>query len=419
MSTLVHRRLDCGIEFGGQVLPDRQTLAIDLRTFGGMAYEKPDYLGLAHVVVETIDKGTAKRTGRELSDAFDALGIRHGSWAGRECIGFAAQCLPEFLDPTIELFGEMLRTPTFPDDAVEVALDLARQELDMLEDEPRELTDKILTRQSYGDPLGRHALGELETIERITRDAVVGHWTETFAAGRMQVSVAGNFDPDHLVEKLETTFEGFQASAPDGRSAFPLGFQPIRTHRDKDIEQEHIGICYPGVPADAADYPVQRVLLAILAGGMSSRLFTELREKQALVYWVNAWAEYPRGHGMIHLGASTKPERCDKTYRALLGEIDRLGVTLEEPELARAITGIVSRTETRGDITRARCQEVAGDLFLRGRLIPTEEKLDKIRVVTIDDIRRFLADHPRDQLSIVTLGPRELEAQRTQSESNS
>jgi predicted Zn-dependent peptidase len=143
---------------------------------------------------------------------------------------------------------------------------------------------------------------------------------------------------------------------------------------------------------------------------MSGRLFTEIREKRGLVYWVGAWQETPRGSGMMFLGASTTPERCDQTFTALLHEVDRLAEDLTEDELERAITGIVANQETRGDSTRARCTELANDLFFFGRPVPVEEKLAKIRDVRIRDICRYLEEHPRERLCVATLGPRPLTA---------
>jgi predicted Zn-dependent peptidase len=111
---------------------------------------------------------------------------------------------------------------------------------------------------------------------------------------------------------------------------------------------------------------------------------------------------------VIFLGASTTPERCDQTYRTLLREVDRLAEDIEQDELDRAITGIVAQHETRGDSTRARCAELANDLFFFGRYLPTEEKIAKIEAVTIYHIRRYLDAYPRDRLCVVTLGPRPL-----------
>ena len=111
---------------------------------------------------------------------------------------------------------------------------------------------------------------------------------------------------------------------------------------------------------------------------------------------------------MIFLGASTMPDRCDRTYATLLHEMDRLADDIKQDELERAVTGIVANFETRGDTTRARCSELANDLFFFGRPLSHEEKVAKLRAVTIDGIRRYLTSYPHDRLCVVTLGPRPL-----------
>lgn len=408
MSEIIHRQLSCGIEFAGEVLPSRHAVCVEIRFFGGLVYEPPEHLGLAHTLIETIDKGTEKRDAKAISDALDEIGVRHSAWSGREAVGFNITCLPEFIEPAIDIQVEMIRQPVFPQDLLDVALDLSHQELRALEDDPRELADKYLSMQTYGDPLGRHALGTHESLDSLSREKIVDYWKKHISPGRMQVAMAGAFDPDRIVEKLEAVFDGFGQPEQSGRDQFNVEFNPVRSHHHKELEQEHISICYPGAPIQSDAYPVQRVLIGVLSGGMSGRLFTEIREKQGLVYWVGAWTDYPRGAGFIHLGAGTSPERCDKTYESLFREIDRLADDLVQSELDRAITGIVARTETRGDITSARCARLSDDLFHYGRPIPIEEKIRRVKAVSLDDLRSYLDRFPRDQLSVVTLGPKEL-----------
>ncbi len=415
---LSHRHLANGIELGLRVMPSRPVVALRVRVFAGYAFESAEHLGVACVLSEAITKGTARRTGRELNDAFDEIGASHSVSAGRESVSLTCLCLPEFLPRAVELHAELLRTPTFPQDACAVAVELAEQSLTALEDDPGDLASKLLHRQAYGGPLGRHKLGEPETLARIGRDQIIEHWRRYFSAARMQVAVAGPVDPESTADLFERHFEGF--GEPDSRASakgevdrpsFALEFSAGRSHYPKELEQEHVAICFPGAGVTDAAFPVETVLVAVLSGGMSGRLFAEVREKQGLVYWVGAWADHPRRGGMVHLGASTTPQRVDKTYATLLREIDRVGEDLTEDEVQRAIVGIVARTQTRGDITRAKASEVSDDLFYHGRPIPTEEKLDRIRAVTVDDIRNYLDEHPRDSLSVVTLGPREMEGQ--------
>ncbi len=408
MRQAVHDILPCGVEYGVLPLPRRHVVALQIRLLAGVCSEPDDRLGLARLLAETIDKGTQRRTGRELSDAFDAIGASHGCGVGRETTTLTCTVLAEHFEEAIALHAEFLRTPTFPDDAIEVNIELAKQELIALEDDASGVADKLISRRAYGPVLGRHSLGEAEALERTTREDIEGYWREMFTAGRMLVSVAGGIEPARVAGCLQEHFEGFGLAEAAGREAFAVEFTPGRTHHNKDLEQEHIGICWRGVDATHDDFAVQQVVLGILSGGMSGRLFTELREKLALVYWVNAWQETPRGSGMLFLGASTTPQRCDQTYAALLREVDRLAEDIEQSELDRAVTGLLSVLETRGESTRSRCGELAGDLFFFGRPRSEEEKIARIRAVVIDDILRYLATYPREPQCVLTLGPRAL-----------
>ncbi|MCH8251104.1 MAG: insulinase family protein [Planctomycetes bacterium] len=408
MHTTVHDTLACGIEYGVAPMPERHLVAFQIRMLAGACSDPEPKLGLAHIVEQTIDMGTAKRDARALSDAFDAIGAVHRAAVGRETTTFSCAVLPEHFETAMALHAEMLRTPTFPEDRVVVAIDLAKQDLVALEDDAPALADKRLSRLVFGPILGRHPLGEQSTLETLTREDVVEHWRSYFHAGRMIVTIAGPIDDARAAHILAEHFDGFGQAAPAGRTPFKVEFKASTTHHDKPLEQEQIGIAWPGVCATHDDFPIQQVVLGILSGGMSGRLFTEIREKQGLVYWVAAWQDTPRGAGMIFVGASTKPDRCDKTCATLLHEVDRLADDVTSDELERAIVGIVAADETRGDSTRARCAELAGDIFHFGKPIPTDEKIAKIEAVTIEDVKRYLTDYPRDQLCVLTLGPRPL-----------
>lgn len=408
MSEYIHDTLPCGIEYAVLPLPQRHVVSFQIRVLAGAAMETPDRYGLARLIGETIDKGTERRTGQEVSDAFDAIGARQGIGAGRETTTFSCTVLPDHFEKAVELEAEIIRTPTFPAESLAANIELARQELLALEDDPQGLADKYIGEKAFGPVLGHHTLGESETLDRITRDDLVRHWRTHFGTGRIVVSLAGAIDPARAADVLQRCFDGFGDKTRTGRDAFSPSFSAGRTHYNKDLEQEQIGICWPGVDAIHDDFPIQQVMLGILSGGMSGRLFTEVREKLGLVYWVSAWQEIPRGVGMIFLGASTTPERCDKTYATLLREVDRLAEDIEPDELIRAVTGIVAQQETRGDSTRSRCVELVNDLFFYGRPMPREEKIEKVQRVTIEDIRRYLGEHRRENLCVVTLGPRPL-----------
>ncbi len=408
--TVDHRKLDCGIELAVLPLPARNVAAMHIRYLAGYAFEAGDALGGAHVLDEVITKGTARRDGRALNDAFDEIGVSHGSYVGRETFGFSAIGLAEFIDRCIDLHAEFLLTPSFPEEACEVAIDLTRQELAALHDDPGELAKKHLHRQAYGPFLGRHPLGEAATLERLTRDDLMAHWQRFFHPHRMMVSLVGNVDPERIAERFEAAFaRGSAATRAEDNGevpTFPIEFQAVTKHVPQDTEQQQILLCFPGASRTDEDYPVGEVLLGVLSGGMSSRLFAEVREKQGLVYWIDAWSDHPRGGGLVHVGASSTPENADRTLETILREIDRVAEDLTQEEVDRAITGIVAQAQTRGDISRVRTNRIADDLFYHHRPLSREAYLRRVRQVTVDDIHRYLEDHPRDRLSIVSLGPK-------------
>lgn len=408
MDQTAHLNLDCGIELGLVHLPDAQVVSMELRVLVGSANEPADKLGLGRLIKETINKGTARHDGRALLDAFDEIGASLGSGVGREATGFSFLCLPEFVERAVELHAEFLRTPTFPNEAFRTAITLAEQEIAALEDDPPSLADKLISRQGFGPVLGRHPLGERQTLVRIGRDDLVEHWHNTFAAGRMQVAAAGPVEPDSVAATLERHFAGFGSSQRAGRERVDPPFDPARTHHPKELEQEQIAVCFPSAAVSDDDFPAERVLLGVLSGGMSARLFTEVREKQGLAYDVHATNDNPRGCGMIFVSASCKPDRAEATLRTLLREIDRLGEDLTEDELDRARTRIIAREETSADLTRSRRNALSYDLFHREHPLPLEERIEQIRAVSAADLVRYLAAHPRDRLSILTLGPHEL-----------
>ncbi len=409
MTDFVHDTLPCGIEYAVCPLPRRKVVCFQLRVLAGMVTEPADKLGLMNILSESIDKGTENYTGQQLADALDVIGASSGIGAGRETITFSCTVLPEHLERIVELQAELLRRPTFPENMLTVNLDLAKQELSTLEDDASGLSEKMMGPIAFGPLLGRHPLGEVATLDAITRQDLVEHWKKYFHAGNMLLSVAGDIDPQRVSDVFEKHFSEFGSPVKQGREAVPVKFTPQVLHRDKKLEQEQISICWPGVDARHEDFPAQQVMLGILSGGMSSRLFTEVREKQGLVYWVSAWQETPRGSGMIFLGASTTPERCDKTFHTLLHEVNRLADDITQEELDRTLTGILASQETRGDSTRSHSHEIASDLFFHGRPISPTEKADKFSRVTIDDIQRYLATHPRDKMCVVTLGPKALQ----------
>ncbi|MCC6751622.1 MAG: insulinase family protein [Deltaproteobacteria bacterium] len=398
-----HVRLSSGIPLLAQPLPGYHTASLSLRVLGGLASEPEGLQGLALVLGRTVNKGTTRRDARSLADAFDALGVQPGISSNTQSWVFSLSALPELLPDGVALVGEMLREATFPDDAVQTAISLTRQELASMEDNGRALLRRQMSFQTYGPVLGRHSLGTAEGLDRLDPALVRAHWGKVLCRSAVAVSVAGAYDLPRVVAALERMLADLPEGEAYGQDAVQT-FTPTCSHIQKPLEQTQIGISYRGVPYDHPEQPVERVMLSVLSGGMGARLFTEVREKQGLVYWVSAWREHLRNVGMIHLGAATTPQRCQQTYDTLLREVARLEEDLTEEELERAKIGILSSAVTSGATVARRAAELLSDYFLLGKGLRLEEKNAAVRKVTLDDIRGYLRNHPRDALSVATVG---------------
>jgi len=404
----VHVNRPCGVELAADVAPARQAAALCFRMLVGAVDEPPALTGVNMLVERTLSKGTARHDGRGLADAFDALGAQWGSASGRQSTLVRVVCLPEFVRPVIALVAELLRHPTFPDEACRVALELAQQDLRQMQDDPQALLRVLSDRLTYGPVLGRPVEGTAESLARITPADIRAHWQRTFAAGRLQVAAAGPGDVEALGRAREASFAGFGTAPPQGRAPAEFAFVPAVEHQHKELQQQYIGLSLPGRPKSHAEFAVEQVLLGVLSGGMSGRLFTEVREKQGLVYWVGAWHEQPRGCGVIRLGASTTPERCDQTYATLRRELARLADDVTETEVRRAQDVLSAHHETEDDLTRARAAGLSDDLFHFSRPVGLAAKLAAIRAVDTAAVAAYAGQVAAAPVCVATLGPRAL-----------
>lgn len=403
-----HRLLPNGVEVAVDLLPDRSIVAMNFRLLAGVEDEPAELSGIGHIVERTISKGTRSYEARALADAFDALGAQWSTASGRQSMLVHVLCMPEFVNQVVDLVAEMMCHPTFPDEACRVAVHLALENRRHLEDDPHKVIHLMIQQLALGPIYGRHIGGELETLERITPDLLRQHWQRVSHAGRTQVAVAGSVDPEALAARIDQAWTGLGDPRLAGRSIADLEIRPQRLHRSRDLKQQHIAFALPGMSKDDPRFAVEQVLLGVLAGGMSGRLFTEVREKRGLVYWVGAWHEQLRGRGVIHLGASTTPQRCGETWATLLRELERIGEDLTEEETHRARNSLIAHALTEDDLTRARAAGLSDDLFHFSRPIGLGPKLEAVRAVTVEDVRAYARSLPRDRLCAATLGPREL-----------
>jgi predicted Zn-dependent peptidase len=249
-------------------------------------------------------------------------------------------------------------------------------------------------------------MGKKGDLEKLTIELCKADYARRYHAREAILATAGNIDFARIKDEVARHFGDWNgvASAPLEVMPPPGNFH----HEKQDSEQTHIGIAYPSIEETHPDYYTLRMAMEVLSGGMSGRLFTEIREKRALVY--NVWAGYSslKGHGSILGYAGTSNDRAQATLDCFITELHRFAEGVTQDELDRAKIGLKASTIMQGESTSARAGAIAHDFFMRGRIRTLDEIKNAIDSVTLDQVNSFLKKNKPGPFTIVTVGPKEL-----------
>ena len=399
-----------GIEVVTEAMPGAKSVVVAFRFGFGAKDDPANRLGLAWVTEETLLKGTPSRDARSIYDAFDSLGARRASATTVEFTEFQVQLLPRHYFHGLKLFAEVFRSASFPDEQVEVAKTLALEELKRLEDNPTHQVLYMTYLAGLGDPMGRNPLGEGATVATIAPPDVRDFWGRFCSPQRLLISVAGGLDPEEMIRAVDAGFGDWERSGLPPEDPYPLSVADRTVHHPKQSEQAHIGLLFGAAPRGDALYYAAQLTVAVLSGSGSSRLFTEVREKRGLAYSVSASYRARRGGGLIALYAGTTADRADETLAVCRREVGRVAEDVTQAELDRAKTVLKGQLFTTGDLPEGRVGSMMDGLFLDGRPRSIQQIAAGIDDVTLDQVPAYLEAFPPSPATLVTLGPRALDA---------
>lgn len=395
-----------GLTLLAEQMPGTQSAAMTLLIPAGSAGDPPDASGTATIVADLILRGAGARDNRALTEHLDSLGLQRSSGVGvyHTRLGCAAPAA-RVLDG-LPAYADIVLRPHLPADGFEAARELSLQSLAGLEDEPQR---KLMTRLReiyFPWPLGRNSLGEKHHLQRLTLDRAKDEQKRRFVPEGAIIAFAGHVDFQGVTDRVDEWF-GHWTKAPPVEPAL---VQPTTDYQfiEQNSEQTHIGLAWPTIDETHPDYYVARIAYEVLGGGMSSRLFTEVREKRALCYSVSAGYGSLKGIGCVMGYAGTSNERAQATLDCYLAELQRFRGGVTQDELDRAKIGLKANTIMSGESTSARAGAIAHDYFTRGRIRTMEEIKSAIDAVTLDRVNGFLSAAPDKRPTVVVLGPREL-----------
>lgn len=383
-----------------------QSAAMNFLVPAGCVYDPPEMAGIGSVLSEMITRGAGGRDSRELTLALDNLGLDRDESVGSLHMRFWGATLARNLPAALDIYADVILSPHIPERELEAVQALAVQDIQGLEDEPRHKLLIELRRQYYPAPLGHDRRGTLEGIEAITPAAVKGQYRKLFQPKGTILSIAGKIDWPQLRDQVEKRFGSWKGTSP---VELKLGPRPQQQgHLAKDTTQTQIGIAYPSVPIGHADYYAALGAVNVLSGGMSARLFTEVREKRGLCYAV--WASYEtyKDRATVVCYAGTTNERAQETLDVTLGELRRLTDGIETEEVERVQAGLKSSLIMQEESTSARARTLASDWYYLGRVRSFDEISGAVNALTPQGIVDHLKRTPPKDFTIVTLGPKEL-----------
>jgi len=399
--------LDNGLTLVMEPMPDVQSAAFSLLVPSGSINDPPGQNGSAAVLCDLITRGAGDYDSKQLSLVLDNLGVQRSENAGSMHLSFSGATLAENLTQVLQVYGDILQRPRLPADQFPAARAGIEQALMALEDEPRQKVILELRRRCYPDPWGKPADGNRDDLANLSCDSVAAHYQRCFRPNDTILGVAGRFDVHEIQDVVQREFGDWaQQEAPEIVSG-DLGERV--DHIDHDSTQTQIGIAYHSVPYAHPEYFAAWAAVGVLSGGMSSRLFTEVREKRGLCYAVYASLNSLREQARVLCYAGTTVERAQETLDVTLQELVRLGEGIEAAELdrcrARAKSALIMQQES----TFGRSAAIARDWYHLGRIMTLQEVHEQIESLTTDTVLDHVRRYPARDFTVVTIGPQALE----------
>jgi len=405
-----HHTFPNGLTLLAERMEHVRSAALNFLVPAGCVFDPHGQPGVASFLAEMITRGAGKRDSRALALALDNLGVDRDEGVGSMHLRFWGATLAQNLPAALDIYADILRRPHLPEDEIDSVRALALQDLQALEDEPRQKVMVELRRRHFPAPLGNDRRGTVQSLESMNVETVRRHFERRFQPCGTILSVAGNIEWKPLKDQVERLFGDWTGmEAP----SFRVGKAPGgRGHLAKDTTQTQIALAYPSVPFGHADYYAAQGAVQVLSGGMSARLFTEVREKRGLCYAV--WASYftfkDRASVLCYAGTTT--ERAQETLNVTLEEVLRLKDGIAKDEIDRLQAGLKSSLIMQEESTSSRAGALASDWYYLGRVRTLDEIQEAINGLSPRKIVAHLHRCPPRDFTIVTLGPKALRLPR-------
>jgi len=402
----VKEYLENGIPVVMESFKNVRSVAVGVWVKVGSRYETPAKNGISHFLEHMFFKGTKKRSPKDIAVEIDTMGGDLNAFTSRENTAFYIKVLDEYLEKGVDLLSDIFVHSTFPEDELEKEKKIIKEEVKMVEDTPDDYIHDLFNQTIWGqEGLGQSILGRRETIASFTREDLIHHISKYYGTKDIIISCAGKFQPAKLMGLLRERFGGLRRGSEPKKGPVP-GFNNAVKVYTKDISEAHICIGVPSVSQTSEDRYKLFVLNTLLGGGVSSRLFQEIRENRGLAYSVYSYTSMYIDTGLWGVYAGVSKKRIREVAELIIHEMLSLKDTLTEDELDKAKRHLKGNMILGLESTNSRMNNIARQEIYFNRYFSPDEISKAVDVVSMKQIRelseRLLA---KRSLSVTAYGP--------------
>jgi len=384
-----------------------RSVSIGLWIGAGSRDEREGYEGISHFIEHMLFKGTKNRTARDLAESLESVGGQLNAFTTKEYTCFYAKVLDEDMDLANDVLSDMFFNSLFDEKEIEKEKKVVIEEIKMYEDSPDELIHDLFSEYVWNDhPLGKPILGTEESIRGLSREKIIDYLGHHYAPENMVVAVAGKINHEDIIRKLAPVYGEFTRGGKRILEGTPKG-QTIQRYNTKDTEQMHLVMGVPGLGQDDEDIYPMHIINNVLGGGLSSRLFQEIREQRGLAYSVYSYHSTYVDAGMFAIYAGTTPSNTQEVVECILAELQKMrskGVTADE--LAKTVAQVKGSLYLGLESVSSRMSRLGKTELSYNRVISPEEMVEKLEKVTLEDVKRVMNRlWIKDKFSLVMMGP--------------
>ena len=398
-------RLPTGLVVVTDAMPHLETAALGVWVGSGSRDEQPDEHGISHLLEHMAFKGTSRRTARQIAEEIEAVGGDLNAATSVETTAYYARVLRGDVPLALDVLSDILADPAFDPEELRREQNVIVQEIGASEDAPDDLIwDKLQETAFPSQSIGRPILGTPATVRSFDRSRLGAYLRRNYRSPDMIVVATGAVEHRAVVAEVESRFASFAGPGPvTPEPARFIGGSRIET---RDLEQVHIALAMHGLPHRDPNLPSLQVFTNVLGGGMSSRLFQEVREQRGLCYAIYAFHAPYSDVGMFGLYAGTDAADVPELMHVVVGEINAAAETINEAEVARVKAQMKAGLLMALESSTARAEQLARQLLNWGRPVPLQELVAKIEAVTVESARAAgRALITRGRPAIAALGP--------------